>query len=957
MLISRGNALFALCCAATSLLTLLPATEASALPSPAIIGSAAAVYAPLSRWSKVGQERASVKTTAATPTATAAWTYAATAKGNYAVSVRAQTSANGYYALLVKSAPYTVSINGKQVGTAMVDQRTLRANWKDIGSYPLASGDKLTVTLGNNASGGTYVLADAIKVTPVPVAEGEGDIPLAFVIDNTDVRFSVPPSQTFSWFERQGPVYYGGTAKVSYTNVPVTASWNVDGLKSAKYAVFVTWFKSTGDGNIDYNMLRSFSHNARYQMVVDGGVVVDKVIDQTRMPSLVRDGANWEYLGTTDIATALKVQLMATDNNVVADAIRIEEITSSTAAICGNAVTEQSEDCDDGNSVYGDTCNNDCRFPVKEPGAARLRFFVEPVLSAGKTKEQVGLLLSKYVEDINGLYAKNTDRRFVFDKDKDWQDPTMSVYGSYDASWCITPSFHDEYWIVLKKSSSAPRTALFFGCVPGTNAQMMSIPMNEIWDRDDWMQYPSSINNPYNFALQSMVHELGHAHGLGMTEYYNSLKVKDDTSASPLMNLDFAWAGDPYWSVRSLILRDPMVGIVDTMRFSTMQFSPFSAESINREVHGDFAAQCPGEIPFVCNGIRNSHEVRISVVSDANSLPLSGCTASVFDEASQPVSTLTLDANGMGVFLWDARDPGNEGSGMRLIKVQCEEYESGAQWLSEYDVLAGDRMTGGGATGDFAYRSPLVFRMQPTLCGNGRIDTSEICDDGNRNGGDLCSNMCTWNSLCDGIAADQCLANRAYALLDVNRNAVLEFAEVRSRMRLFDQIVRGTLKYGDLNFDGKIDEWDIYLMSGTLNARQNIVADLNLDGLVDWRDQKFLQDFVRVSPTALPVTADIDFNNAINVADETILRSTIGQYLPKANEEYTNSQNPYDVNADGSVSPLDVLQVVNYINVHGTVQAPSDALVSGPNYYDVNGDDTVSPQDVLSIINYINAHP
>jgi hypothetical protein len=69
-----------------------------------------------------------------------------------------------------------------------------------------------------------------------------------------------------------------------------------------------------------------------------------------------------------------------------------------------------------------------------------------------------------------------------------------------------------------------------------------------------------------------------------------------------------------------------------------------------------------------------------------------------------------------------------------------------------------------------------------------------------------------------------------------------------------------------------------------------------------------------------------------------------------------NADSPLDTNGNGSVDPLDVLGVINYINSKPTSIAP--ARVSSPmfeGFVDVNGDNVVSPMDVLMIINQLNS--
>ena len=76
-----------------------------------------------------------------------------------------------------------------------------------------------------------------------------------------------------------------------------------------------------------------------------------------------------------------------------------------------------------------------------------------------------------------------------------------------------------------------------------------------------------------------------------------------------------------------------------------------------------------------------------------------------------------------------------------------------------------------------------------------------------------------------------------------------------------------------------------------------------------------------------------------------------------------NYANPYDVNGDEGVTPLDVLILITYINGHpGDPALPTSPAVPPP-YYDVSGGSTgegdlqVTPLDVLAVINYINNPP
>jgi hypothetical protein len=87
--------------------------------------------------------------------------------------------------------------------------------------------------------------------------------------------------------------------------------------------------------------------------------------------------------------------------------------------------------------------------------------------------------------------------------------------------------------------------------------------------------------------------------------------------------------------------------------------------------------------------------------------------------------------------------------------------------------------------------------------------------------------------------------------------------------------------------------------------------------------------------------------------EQVFLRPTTLTISPAGQPEFFNSHNPMDVNQDHSVSPIDALTVINYIN----------ARVSGPllgapvqgQMVDTNMDGILSPVDVLGVVNYLNA--
>lgn len=79
-------------------------------------------------------------------------------------------------------------------------------------------------------------------------------------------------------------------------------------------------------------------------------------------------------------------------------------------------------------------------------------------------------------------------------------------------------------------------------------------------------------------------------------------------------------------------------------------------------------------------------------------------------------------------------------------------------------------------------------------------------------------------------------------------------------------------------------------------------------------------------------------------------------FVITAYNPYQNSVDPLDVNADGFVTPLDALVVINDMNANGPRELPippQPPLVPPP-FVDVNGDLFCTPIDALLILNFLN---
>jgi hypothetical protein len=69
---------------------------------------------------------------------------------------------------------------------------------------------------------------------------------------------------------------------------------------------------------------------------------------------------------------------------------------------------------------------------------------------------------------------------------------------------------------------------------------------------------------------------------------------------------------------------------------------------------------------------------------------------------------------------------------------------------------------------------------------------------------------------------------------------------------------------------------------------------------------------------------------------------------------WTNPDNSHDVNGEGIVSPLDVLETINFINTRpGETGLPAQQFTP-PRFFDTNADGVVTPADALIVVNYLN---
>ncbi len=97
---------------------------------------------------------------------------------------------------------------------------------------------------------------------------------------------------------------------------------------------------------------------------------------------------------------------------------------------------------------------------------------------------------------------------------------------------------------------------------------------------------------------------------------------------------------------------------------------------------------------------------------------------------------------------------------------------------------------------------------------------------------------------------------------------------------------------------------------------------------------------------AITITTADDAGQLSAPVEQTIL-------VVPAQKAWHNSTNPYDVDGNKFVSPIDVLLVIDELNKRGGYLLPDSRPALKP-FYDVTGDGYISPIDVLRVIDYLN---
>ncbi len=178
------------------------------------------------------------------------------------------------------------------------------------------------------------------------------------------------------------------------------------------------------------------------------------------------------------------------------------------------------------------------------------------------------------------------------------------------------------------------------------------------------------------------------------------------------------------------------------------------------------------------------------------------------------------------------------------------------------------------------------------------------------------------------------ISNEAIVTVNVNSAPV---AADDSAITVKNEAIEIDILGNDRDIDGTIDPTTVRIERDAVNG----VVEVLQDGSV------------RFTPNT-NVSGEATFSYSVrdNVGTPSNVATVTVQIL---NSKWQNPSGFLDVNADGTVSPIDALILINYINSGAETDLRLTDIEPAP-YLDPNGDEIVTPSDVLMVINFLNAN-
>jgi len=320
-------------------------------------------------------------------------------------------------------------------------------------------------------------------------------------------------------------------------------------------------------------------------------------------------------------------------------------------------------------------------------------FYIDPELVTDSDEAAESLQI--YVEDMNHVLAKNTNRQLCFDQQNGVVTSSFPEHGYFGGGELP----REDYKVLALVSQSAQpgyEDRVYGGWSsvdPDGNVVLTGLHWPQIYNPELLVEGSDATSN-YATAIHHLLHEREHGSGAGVGEYYSLIRVDDTTGTEPTFLINAHDSNDPFWSNRQQYLSDPLLwnaygseqlGSPNSREkfLNATQFSPLTAAIINGSYR---SAQ---EIP-----LPDMEQLEVRVVEQGGGL-VNGAMVEVWNIVTYPpyesqlIAEGTTDDEGEFVFAWGGiGSPYSNVNMLRVIKVRDERYFPAWSAMTVFDLQA-----------------------------------------------------------------------------------------------------------------------------------------------------------------------------------------------------------------------------------------------------------------------------
>jgi hypothetical protein len=311
------------------------------------------------------------------------------------------------------------------------------------------------------------------------------------------------------------------------------------------------------------------------------------------------------------------------------------------------------------------------------------KFYLDPALVPNMDFAQA--VLPKYVEDMNTILAKNTNRRLVFNPEADITLTNIQPHSNQAAPPLPVENF--EIWAYAVHGNQKVSYGGYAGVDVSGAGVLAGLEWTRLYDPDEIT--PDELTD-YWTQINNMLHELAHVFGAGIGEYYKLSSIQDTTGVSHLLDINVFDPNDSFWSDKPDFMADPLLrNAVQTVGLEGLS---------SREALLNFVKYSDLTATLISGNYRNTapmidlQHITVSVGSDSGA-PIDAANIKIWSvvgnapyQAQLMVDVLT-DSNGQASFAWGGSiNPHNNYDFLRLIKVYKDGYIDSAKYVSIFDA-------------------------------------------------------------------------------------------------------------------------------------------------------------------------------------------------------------------------------------------------------------------------------